>query len=679
MKKIQTLSIAVIMIFVLVGCQLGGPTGIEAVKSAMRQGEYDAAVEEAMKIIENEPLNLEAWDLVAESYIENKDYSQANQWMEKYLKMIDDNLDNSDFNLAEAVDAVGDFGRDLLRDGQTPGDWYEKIAPAAISTDNLEWSYKVGDELTFDVPEGATLLYTLDGSSPKTSGEVYKDRIVLVEQGYIDLQLVVTNRYMEYSKVSYAYLDVYDDSYVVDDTDDTDTSDDVQEFGGDLELPELDLASGAYDTVINPMITNYDLSNYDYDIMYTLDGTDPTTYEGNIQYYFDGIPLTVGDHEINLVAYHYDSEVYSDVATYSYTVTDPASVKVAMYALPQIAYNSYLTLFNKATLEGIIIEPMLVEDLNNIDYSNLPDAVITYGDFAGELAVLGVAADISELYDLSAYDFFGDALKMGEVDGVQYMLPLTIRPEFMLYGDYGKIGVSTYEDMFVDSDWYEYPFMYPADSPHGFLAIYHGLGGSQVDFSGSLISLDRQKVEEALTFIATMPDQGYMEKLVTMEEMMSAVDSWEVQIFLSDDTMETYEGYYYSWYPLAGLPLPNGGQAKFYNIGTGIYTSALTATLSPDKVASIQALYDYLMDYNYDFATVAQGMASVPPVTSMNETMEFYSYIPINDFVAMVENGISENQGRIMYDYYQQLYGPLANLANGASVSEVADQIMAIE
>ena len=177
MNRVKTYVSAIFMMVVLVGCQLGGPTGIDAVKSSVRQGEYETAIEEAMKIIETEPLNLEVWDLVAESYIDNKDYDQADQWLEKYLDMIDDNLDNDEFELLEAVDSVGDFGRDLLRNGEKPGDWYIKIVPTAIDTMNLDWSYNVGDELTFDVPMGSTLLYTTDGSNPRTNGMVYKEKI----------------------------------------------------------------------------------------------------------------------------------------------------------------------------------------------------------------------------------------------------------------------------------------------------------------------------------------------------------------------------------------------------------------------------------------------------------------------------------------------------------------------
>ncbi len=672
---------ALMLVLVLAGCQLGGPTGIDAVKSMMRQGDYAGAVEEAKKVLEKEPLNLEAWDLVAESYIEDGLFDEANDWLADYLDMIDDNLDNDDFDLVSAVDAVGDFGRDIRREGEKPGDWYEKLVPTAVNTDNLEWSYDVGDTLTFEVPNGSTLLYTLDGSNPRTSGMVYKNEIVLDEAGYIDLQLVVTNRYKEYSSVSYAYLDVYDADYGWDD--DVDDTDDNQDDGdmvvGDLEAPELDVVSGSYGQVIQPMVTNYAMDNYDYDIMYTLDGTDPTSYEGNVLYYYDSIPLTVGQHTINLVAYHYDSEQYSPMSTYTYSVSDPSSVKVALYAFSDMTYNNYLSLFNSASTQGIIIEPILIDDLTAIDFNNLPDAVITYGDFAEELSTYGIIGDVNAIYDTGAYEYYGDALKMGEVGGVQYMLPLTIRPEFMLYGDYDKIGVTSVEQLTAESEWYEYPFMYPADSPEGFLGIYYGLGGAPIDLSGGDFGLDRQLVEEALTYIASMPENGLVPYLTSTEEMMGSVDYYEVASFLMDDRMEYYEDYYYSFYTQGPMPLANGASARFYNIGTGLYTSTLTAAMAPQKIQMLEDFYAYIMADNYEFANIATTMSSIPATTAMRDQMEYYSYIPIDDYIAMVESGITENQNYNLFYFYMALEDPLYSLYSGASVSEVADAIMAIQ
>ncbi len=681
MKNMLRKISALMLVLILAGCQLGGPTGIEAVKSMMRQGDYAAAVDEAKKVLEKEPLNLEAWDLVAKSYIEDGLIDEANSWLADYLDMIDDNLDNDDFDLVSAVDAVGDFGRDIRREGEKPGDWYEKLVPTAIDTDELEWSYDVGDTLTFEVPSGSTLLYTFDGSNPRTNGMVYKDGITLDEAGYINLQLVVTNRYKEYSSMSYAYLDVYDGDYSLDD--DFDDTDDNQDDGdvitGDLEAPELDIVSGAYDQVIQPVITNYVIDNYDYDVMYTLDGTDPATYEGNVQYYYDSIPLTVGEHTINIVAYSYESEEYSPMSTYTYSVTDPSSVKVGLYGLSDMTYNYYLSLFNSASLQGIIIEPIIINDLTVLNLNNLPDAVITYGDYAEELSSTGIIGDINDIYDTSAYEYYGDALKMGEIDGVQYMLPMTIRPEFMLYGDYDKIGVSTIEDLTAESDWYEYSFMYPADSPEGFLGIYYGLGGEPIDLTGGDFGLDRQIVEEALTYIVTMPDNGIVPYLTTMEEMMTFMDNYEVASFLMDDRIESYEDYYYSYYSQGALPLTEGRKARFYNIGTGLYTSSLTASVAPEKIDMLSMFYDYIMDDNYEFANVANSMASIPVASTMRDQMEYYSYIPVDDYIALVENGITENQNNNLYSFYMALQDPLTSLYSGASVSEVADAIMAIE
>lgn len=677
MKKIVIFMIAVMMVN-LVGCSSdSGLSDVEKARKELRMDEYESVIESMTNLVEEDNLNVEAWDLVAESLIKNEQYDQANDWLEDYLDVVDDNIDNKDFDLVKAVDSIGDYGRDLLREGEKVGDWYDQLIPASVDVDQLDWSYDLGTELTFDVPEGGTLLYTLNGESPKTDGLVYKNGITLDESGYIDLKLVVTNRYQEYSAIKVAYLDVYDMSGSIDT--DFDTDDDSTDGGlvsnENLETPVLELESGSYEGPVEVTLLNYTGEEENISVTYTTDGTDPTSYEGNYEYYWGSIFLGAGEHSIALVAYDYNSDTYSDVAYYEFDVNIEGSIKVGLYDIPYNAQGAFTSLFNDAVYYDIFIEPVFYNDLNEIDINDLPDAVITLGEHAGDLSSYGIVADVDQYFNLADYNYINNAPELGSYNGVHYMLPISIRQEFLVYGDYESAGLINWEYLKGESDWYSKKFMYPTDSGQAFLGIYYGLGGEVI---GDSLNLNRDKVVEALTLIKGMPEEGLTDELYTQGDLLVSAVGYDVENYLMDDTVEYEPENYYS-YQVGGMPLPNGDSARYYNEATGLYLSSFSIMSDPDLVDKIQKFYDYMMYESYSTAYAVQLMGGMPAIRELASTMEYYSMIPYEDYLTLLDNGISEIPSPQVKALYNSLKGPLTSLAEGANVEEVADMIMDLQ
>ena len=669
MKKLLSIVLVLVIAFSSVGCsQMEKESSADKAKQLIKEEEYEEAIEKLEGLVDEDEYNIEAWDLIAEAYIKDEKYEQADEWLLEYLVMVDDNLDNKDFDSLKAIDSIGDYARDILREGGVLGSWYDDFVPKSLSLDELNYEYEMGEVLEFDVPSGLELYYSFYGS-PRTDGSKYVDGIVLDGEGYTNLDVVLVNKYGEYSNVSSQGFDVYDPLYY--DTDDVDIS---EYISIDLVLPEVDLEPGTYNENLELRITNYDVDNPNLTIMYTTNGSDPREYTSPVRYYYDSIPLTAGEYDIAIVAYDYDNDIYSEVSFFDYYIDIPDMIKLGLFMLPDTVAEAYKVMFDEAGWYGLFIAPTIYDevDITTLDEADMPHAFISYGTYAEELSESGLITSIEDYFNLADYDFIGQADNIGMVNGVKYMMPLTIRPEFMVYGDSEGVGQIDWDFIQGESDWYDNKFAFAADSPEYLLGIYYGLGGPIVD--ANLSNIDKNIMIEALTMIQSLPQVGIGNKLFTLEEIYSGLYDYKNAYFLMGDTIERNPDYYFT--QVGQMPLSNGDYAKYYNIATGLFLPKVSVELDPMIKDKMVEIYTYMIQDSYDMNEVAASEGSLPANKFQAEEYEFYLDGSLSDYIAMIDNGISSIRLYNVYILYESMILPLQDFINGATPEDVAESIL---
>lgn len=661
-----------LLVFILVvssGCSKSDDKDIYSkATTLMFKGDYESAITALNKIVEQDEFDIKARDLIAEAYIAKEAYSDADAYLSSYYDFVVANLDNSSIRLTKAIDSLGDYGRDILRAGEKVGDWYNDVKPSKLSLDTIETVYTQGDTLTLNVPKGAEVYYTLDYTSPLTDGILYSNSIPFDEEGYFELAVVVKSKFGEYSPVTTAYIDVTSGDY----TETTDTESDIED-PSDLVAVTVDLADGTYNEPQTLHVTNYSSDSERYQILYTLNGTDPSS-SNNSRYFYDSVPLYVGQYDFTFCVYDNESGNYSDLTYANIYINNPESIKIGIYGLPESTVEEYRYLFEQAYWDEFYPELVVIDDINNLNPLNLPDALITYDYYAEDLAALGAISNIDLYFDLSQYDIIANATDAAKFAGVNYMLPITIRPEFMVYGDYSNAGNVTWESLKEASSWYENKFMYSADRPEMLLGIYYGLGGQPLDTEYGNIKLDKTILTEALKIVSSMPKEGLGSRLYSSEDVSEAISGYTVESILYDDSIVRNGNNLYSYTPIGAMPLPNGNHAKYYNVVTGMMIS--NVWVDENKVAQLQKFYDYVYNSEYYLPYVAQSEGSLPVFKKYINDNSIYYTMDINAYEAIIEEGVSKIRSYALYSLYEAMSTPLYNLVTGSSPEEVATQIM---
>lgn len=669
MKKICISTLLILILILNTGCTKKIDADIYSkAASLLEKEDYDGAIAALEKIISKDEYDIKARDLIAEAYIAKGDFEEADSYLEEYYNFVVDNKDNSDLKLLKAIDSLGDYGRDILREGEKVGSWYQDIMPVSIKLDDLEQNYTVGESITLDVPKGAEVYYTLDYASPITDGIKYDGSITFDEEGYYELAVVTKSKFDEFGTVTTAYIDVTTNGY-----DTTTDSESNIEDPSSMVPVTLDLAEGSYDQPQTLRVTNYSSNSDRYQILYTLNNTDPST-SYNPHYFYDYMDLYVGQYDFTFCVYDNETDTFSDLTYASYYINNPESIKIGIYGLPESTVEEYRYLFEQAYWDGFYPELMVIDDINNLDMMNLPDAIITYDYYAEDLAAYGAVADVDLFFDLSQYDIIADAKNTARYQGVNYMLPITIRPEFMVYGDYSNAGNVTWDSLAEASSWYENKFMLGADRPEILLGIYYGLGGQILDTENDNIKLDKAKLTEALKLIASMPDNGIGDRLYASDDVNDAITGYTVESILFDDSIMRDTTYQSGYSAIGAMPLPNGGHAKFYNVVTGLLVS--NVWVDENKAAQIQKFYDFIYNSDYNLPYIAQSEGSLPVFKKYIDNNSVYYSMDIKSYEAIIEEGVSRIRSYALYSLYDAMSTPLYNFVNGTSPEEVANQIM---
>jgi len=673
MKRIFGIAVVAALMFSITGCmKTDEKSVVEQAEQLMREDNDEKAINKLKVLLEKEPQNIDAWNLIAESLIKQEKYDEANEWLQSYLAMVDENLNSDTFEMAKAVDAIGDFGRDMRRNGETPGEWYEAIKPEPVSTESIYYNYSVGEIISVDVPENMTVLYTLlDGSNPRSEGIVYKEGISIDEAGTYKLQFVTRNKYNEYSSVQSVYIDVFDEGGSSYDDSDTITS------SIDLDLPEVDIEPGEYTSRIDVSVTNYDLNNENLELVYTVDGSDPRLYGDSTRYYYESIPLVVGSYHLAIAAYDYETDETSEVAYYDYRISQPGMLSLGLFDLPARLVENCRQIFDDAGLySDIYVEVVNYNSIDELDFNNLPDILITNSKYTSALADTGFVADVSTLFDIDTYNLIGDIIKTGEYEDKYYMMPLTVRPEYMLFGDYYEDEPITYDVLSGESDWYMTYFAMAANDPELFLGFYYSVGGEVLDIESGNITMDKEKLVEALNLMNTFISDNMSNNKMRADELQSQLEEYDVELFAFGDDFDFISSYYYS---VAGvLPMPNDYESKLYNVTTGMYFSNLSIMEDASRVDQFKKVYEYLaIDNVYEIISLAENISSIPANIDVANQVSAFGYLPGEDMIQAVERGISVPRTMKLDDFYDSvLQEPLNGFANGDSVETTAENIM---
>jgi len=669
MKKLWISTLLIIVLLISSSCtkKVSGDEYTKA-EQLIKEADYDGAIKSLEKLLEKDEFDLKARDLIAEAYIASESYEDADEWLSDYFDFVSENLDNDDLNVKKAVDSLGDYGRDILRASETVGSWYEEIKPSMVKLDSVELSYAVGQVVELDIPKNSQVFYTLDYTSPITDGIEYKDGISFDSVGYYELAVVTKSKFGEYSSISRAYIDIIDENSMgTEDTENTIAD------PSDLLAVTINIEDGTYDEQLKLEVTNYDPLSERYQILYTLNQSDPRDFTST-RYFYDYLDLFVGQYDFTFCAYDSETDTYSDLTYASIYINNPESIKIGLFGLPNKTIEEYRYLFEQAYWEGFYPELVIIDDINNIDTANIPDAIITYDYYAEDLATYSAIVDVDLYFDLSQYEYIGNAVNAGRFEGVNYMLPLTIRPEFMVYGDYSSGGQVTWESLSEPSSWYENKFMYAIDKPEYLLGIYYGLGGAPLDTENSNITLDKAKLIEALKVIASMPTSGIGSSLYSAEDVNNALTNFTVESVLFDDSLLHDPNYEYSYYGVGAMPLPNGNHARYYNVVTGLFVTNVWE--DENKAQQVQSFYDFVINAEYNYPYIAQSEGSLPAIKAYSTNSSISYAIDLATFNTIIEEGITQIRSYALYNLYDAMSTPLTNLLDGATPEEVATQIL---
>lgn len=682
MRKILSILLVLVLIISLTACKRETTEDkISRAEDLIDDEKFDDArdlLEEIMDsedVMEFDGLILQAWNLLVETDIEEEEFKDAEKTLEKYYEFVLDNKD--DIDVDEAIDAITDYAKDLKKEEVEFGKWYSELMPDAPDLSSVMSVYIIGESLELDIPDGMEMLYTMDGSDPTKDGNEFKDAIAFDEEG-VDLLLtaVYRNELGIYGDATTVWLSIVREDApedIVDDIDPDNPDGDVADQGPVELVPvEVDLASGNYEGITDLKVTNYDLENSEnITIYYTYDGQDPSV-AGN--YYWSSITLTAGEYTIGLCAYNYDTGEYSEPSYFEYYIQNDDAIKVGFYDIPTKVITRYRYLFDTLAWYDIIVEPIIYNDLAEVNPLDLPDAVITYATYAEDMAPFGVITDVSKLVDFNDYDYYADALEAGYYDDTYYVLPLTIKPEYLLFGDYTFDNPPTWEELQGEPDWSDYRMIYGADNPRLLLGIYYGLGGEPIDTINGNVQLNRDILIEAIQLVIDMPSQGIGTELYPYDIAYNEMIDYNAEVALLFNDSEP-DDYSYALNAIGGMPLPDGGQAKYYNLVTGMMISSTTA-VNPNRLAKVLEFYDALATNEYDLNGISDVEESLPVFYHQAMTGNSYSDIEEYQYVEIVENGITTIRSLVLFDLYDSMIAPLAEILNGASAASIADAII---
>lgn len=656
-KVLGLMMVIILTSFMLSGCA-STEKQLEKAAGYVSDKEYEKAVTIYNKLIKKSETNYDAWIGLAKAYIKSDDLKEADKTLSDLFDIVKDNYDPEDekVDYESVLKNMKKLGATLLKEEEV-GEWYAELNPAAQDVSTLLSTYDLGAKITFEVPEGLELYYTIDGKDPSKKGIQYKDGIELTSEGAIELRIVLMNSFNLTGDESTASFSVYDAP----------------------PAPVPDQLAGDYEGPLTILFKDFDSENFD--IYYTTDETDPGTagftYDPEV-----GVVLESGSITLRAVMYSYEQDKYSDLFEGIYNVKNPyseinTSLTLAVAGVSQAVYDEISTIIGtlSSTYPNIEIDLSYYEYTEDIDIA--ADLIYTGATYAEDFAQDQSVLEVNEVMDLSDIRFLKDALEGGNYMGKYYCLPVTIEPEMMLYANKNTDQpFDTFEAFTqgVSVGDGQYGFLYPTDYGDFLMGIYYGLGGAVLDTANEKIAIDATALTNAIQFVKDLTaTYGLGVEGMDTKFVDDALYAYSVNYAIAGDWV--YNDYYY--YPNGKMPLPGGKFAQYYNTVNGLFLSSTMAQEDQKKMAAI-LIYNTLANTGENVYWIAAAEHALPANADFIDSTYLYENMTSSQLEEVINNNITAIQTYSLYALYDIISTEMTSmLTTNDTAANVANKIIA--
>lgn len=666
-----------VLIFTLAACTASIEDQLDKANSYRRSKEYGKAEEVYKAILDEDASIYKAWDGLVKVYIKDDEYDEAEESLEAYFDLLKEDYESynieSEVDYEDLFEDIAKHAKDIIKEGESVGTWYDQLKIPNIDVSEIAYSQDIAVPIILEVPEGADVYYTIDGTNPNHKSTRYDDGMLFDEVGEYDVKVMAYNRFDMNGKISDFYINIYEKSKAL----------------------EFSVEPGEYDESFTLYFNDYDYDTMD--MSYTLDGTDPV--EGDNYYYYyeeDGIYLKNGVYEIRATYYDYTTDSYSSETVGTYTinnknaVNDYTELTLAIFGVENAAYVIEEAMSDLYYGEdNMVVNTVTVDELDELFRllkSGEVDLVYSEAEYVEDMSAENLLGDVEALMDIKSIDYYSEAYEAGAYKDNYYTLPVLISPSSMLYyqgDDSYEMTIDTWEALIeiANNGTSTYNFLYPEDNGGSYLySFYQGFGGTyEIDAEGHGI-LDPEPLKVALKFAYDLtPTYGLGYEGMDYETYITAFENNYATLILSnnfDQQAYDYDIDYYNDYTATGLmPLPSGMYASSINFVSGLH---ITPGILEDenKAAAARTAYRYLTDkYYVNYMAAIEN--AVPAIKSSVDRDELYLVGKFENY----ENAIIMNK-TVPYTYatintYSIMSKNLSEvLYSGLTIDEAVENIV---
>lgn len=208
MKK-SLIIFVMICLLILTSCS---GASVEKGKKLISEKKYAEAIEIFDKLIEKDETNYEAWFGKVKSQIKDDEFDDAEDTLEALFKVIEDDFGkNKDIDYEVIIADFQDYAQDVINEEGSMGDWYDKLKPPTIDITHMDYeSYEIGSTETLTVPKDITVYYNFKGENVTTKDKEYKKGIKFDEEGAFTLSVAAVNKFGIVGDATYAWVTVAD-------------------------------------------------------------------------------------------------------------------------------------------------------------------------------------------------------------------------------------------------------------------------------------------------------------------------------------------------------------------------------------------------------------------------------------------------------------------------------------
>lgn len=633
MKK-RLFCILLILLLVLTACK----PSLEKGKELLSDKKYEEAIEIFNQLLDEDETNYDAWFGIIKSQIKDDEYDDAEDTLEDLLDVVTDNYDEDDENVdyEDVIDEIQDFAEDIIDEEGEIGDWYTELQPQMIDLWDIDYgTYGVDEILTLPVPDKGDVYYNLKGKRVTTKDDKYKEGIKLNETGEFELVVAMINELGMKGEETRAYITVIDKQ----------------------AAPTVDYDGGTYEAPL--YLDFYDYDPDQGDLYYSLDGSDP-----EYGYYYwpgESVELYAGEYTLRAAVLDYETGEYSKELTVEYIVegeTAPSSsssvgseveLDIVVFDVSDNVYSEveYVAEDVEWYFDNININVSSVSSFDDLyelcESGNVPDAVYTWAGYASDL--YEYIGDITQIVDVSYYDYYDSVLESTYYYDAYYCLPVTVKPQQILYYNYYDTydeydyGI-TYDEFIYEAQnsTVDYGLAYIPTDIISLIAFYTGFGGN-VSSEYGYIELDYEPLVNALQYSRDLVSDGLVDSNISQYDYAMALQDGDATFIISSPNIYSDFDYYDNYFPVGAFPLSNGNYAKYPLSVEGLMVD-YNITLDPygDKAQAIALLYDYMANDSLYNGYIASANRAMPAVKSILNEYDYDTLFDIYTYEEILAN-----------------------------------------